>query len=126
MTAKTIWELPVPPTAIVRGPDFSVLPRRGTKLEFSIEGPAAKETTVTLRFDDVVAYRCTYLPALTATMVEAAYGKLVDLGATNWLTEVQRVIRPLNPLLRHLMICFDDGPCYELICESYLVADQSD
>ena len=40
-----------------------------------------------LQFDNVVAFRCTYLPALTAEMITAGYGKLVDLGASVWLAD---------------------------------------
>ena len=60
-----------------------------------------------------------------------AYDKIVDLGETSWLTEVKNQLRRYGDLvlsspshgpleqLAHLMINFDDGPCYEFICRSF-------
>jgi hypothetical protein len=74
-----------------------------------------------------------YLPASTASnalierlaaaeMFNTAYDKLVALGTTPWLAEVlqvrERAHQP-DSGLRHLMICFDDGPCSEFICSNF-------
>lgn len=64
-----------------------------------------------------------------------AYDKIVDLGETSWLAEVRNQLRQcgeealtsfsytLPDQLSHLMINFDDGPCYEFICESFQVEE---
>jgi hypothetical protein len=76
-----------------------------------------------LRFDGVEAYKCTHMTSLSAGMIEAAYGRVADLGATRWLAELSKHYeryweshRIAPPGLRHLMVCLDDGPCYEFIC----------
>ena len=70
-------------------------------------------------FDGVEAYKCTYLTSCSAEMFNIAYGKLVRLAATPWLNEVLKSCAKTSQAskeLQHLMICFDDGPCYEVIC----------
>jgi len=50
----------------------------------------------------------------------------VQIEDSPWLAEVKRngasyyANRPatLNDM-RHLMICFDDGPCYEVVCTGF-------
>jgi hypothetical protein len=49
-------------------------------------------------------------------------GSLVDLGETEWLSEVAASLQQHHEDttgLVHLMINFDDGPCYEVICRSH-------
>lgn len=56
-------------------------------------------------------------------MFNLAYGRLVSLDS-NWLDEVRKTGKKSPEAvesLRHLMITFDDGPCYELICRSWKV-----
>ena len=70
--------------------------------------------------------RCTHLPALTVSMIQTSYGNLVDLGETEWLIEGQRLTDKWTKgrskvSLRHLQLCFDDGPCYEFLCEEQRV-----
>jgi hypothetical protein len=55
-------------------------------------------------------------------MITLAYDTLVDLGETEWLTHVrEQLATDADDLseLRHLMIYFDDGPCFEFICKSF-------
>jgi hypothetical protein len=56
-------------------------------------------------------------------MIESSYDKLVDAGETPWLLEAQSAASSLgdSPSLTHLRICFDDGPCYEFLCEAFEV-----
>jgi hypothetical protein len=60
-------------------------------------------------------------------MINTAYGKLVRLESTPWLTQTQKVLsdhrlaRPVEEL-QHLMICFNDDPCYEFICTGFSVS----
>jgi hypothetical protein len=77
-------------------------------------------------FDGVEAYRCTYMTALRVEMIRIAYDQIARLGETDWLTEVRLPVeefhsrrRTAPPSLQHLMVCFDDGPCYEIICTGF-------
>ncbi len=120
---QTVWKLPVPATALVRGPALSVLPRRRCMLSMSIELNDGKEGTLGLSFDGVEAFMCTYLTSLTLEMVELAYGKLIEFSPSDWLGRLSKDHqRPGRPAaLKHFMICFDDGPCFEFICTSFEV-----
>jgi len=120
---ETLWDIPVPATGLVRGPHFKQLPKRQCEISLSIEADDGSEKWLSLLFGGVEVYKCTYLSSLTADMIEAAYGKLVSIKNSALLAEVNsryreycgtRARQPEN--LRHLMICFDDGPCYEFIC----------
>ena len=99
-------------------PPLYDLPRRKCALTFHIEGSSGESRLIELKFIEVTAFKCTYPAACTADMFDSAYGKLVDLGRTAWLEST-----PPSPGLKHLMICFDDGPCYEFLCLEYSVAD---
>ena len=75
-----------------------------------------------LLFDGVEAYKATIHEACTGEMIRAAYDRVVDLGATPWLAEVAVELShhgAEHSGLQHLMIYFDDGPCYEFICRSF-------
>jgi hypothetical protein len=58
-------------------------------------------------------------------MVRSAYDKLVDMGSSQWLSEVNAVRAELRHTtsLKHLRICFDDGPCYEFLCATFEVGN---
>jgi hypothetical protein len=116
---KDLWKLPVPATSLVRGPDFSALPKRQCEISFYIEKDDGDLSRIGILFDGVEAFKCTYLTSCSAEMFNTAYAKLVCLGVTPWLGEILNTFRNGNQPgteLRHLMICFDDGPCYEIIC----------
>lgn len=124
--AETLWKLPVPASALLTGPTFRDLGRHQCELSFYIEGESGEERRVALLFEGVEAYKCTYLAALSPNMINLAYGKLVRLGMTPWLREVLQLYKEYYSRrkrtqneLQHLMICFDDGPCYEVICVSF-------
>ena len=75
-----------------------------------------------LFFDGVETYKATFDKACSPEMVRAAYDRVVDLGATSWLREVSSELARHNAnisSLQHLMIYFDDGPCYEFVCRSF-------
>ncbi|MFO1114440.1 MAG: hypothetical protein U1E28_02050 [Beijerinckiaceae bacterium] len=123
--ADAEWKMPVPPTAITRGPNFKALPRRQCELSFYIEVETGDKKE-SLLFDGVEAYKCTYLAALNVEMINATYGKLVDLGETEWLSEIVKVStvyytksKKTPPSLKHFAICFDDGPCFEIVCVNF-------
>jgi hypothetical protein len=119
---ETLWELPVPATQI-QWPNFIERPRRECELSLETDEELGVSQRFYIRFEGVEVYRCTYMTSMTAEMIEAAYGKLVQLGMTQWLTEVLKTYRDYcahanvaAKELQHVMICFDDGPCYEVIC----------
>jgi hypothetical protein len=119
---KTIvWQLPVSSTAFLEpDPVFEIGIRRTITIRFSFE-EEDDVRRIELAFAGVEAFKCTHLSALDGTMLEA-YDLLVDRGQTDWLTSVQTATAhhgfKTEPL-RHLMIMFDDGPCYEIICSAF-------
>ena len=120
---QDLWELPVPSTALTRGPNFRELAKRNCELEYYVETEDGGDRREAVIFEGVEAYKCTYLTALTVEMIKTAYDKIVRISPSQWLAEVKRSNAlfyqnlpqaPKEP--QHLMICFDDGPCYEFIC----------
>ena len=115
----TLWEIPVPPTQ-VETTRIEQLPKRLTRLAISLVVLRDDVDVVEyhdLSFEETELFTCTYLTSLTIEMIGTAYGKLVDLGQTELWTQVAG--RSQKKDLRHLMICFDDGPCYEVVCTSF-------
>jgi hypothetical protein len=121
-----IWELPVPSTSLLgSGPMFEMRAGRELAIRFAYE---LEETSVgeVLVLQGVEAFKCTYYLARDASIREG-YDRLVDRGQTNWLAEVCGSLRcnggePSG--LVHMMINFDDGPCYEFLCRSFRVERQ--
>lgn len=124
-----LWSAPVPLTAIMQGPFFEVLAQRRCEIRFSVEGEDGSAEWLTLGFEGVEAFKCTYLTSLGSVdrdLRKQAYGTVISIESSRWLTEVQqsyteycRAARVVPNELRHLMICFDDGPCYEFICSKF-------
>ena len=99
------------------GVDFQQLARRRCTLAFD----DGESVGMRLSFEGVEAFKCTYHNACTVEMVET-YDRLTDLGETQWLDSVRRQLSGTGEeidSLRHLMIYFDDGPCYEFICRDF-------
>ena len=122
MNPVELWRLSVAATSLMREPSFQTLPKRECVISFSVEGPEGFPEEQSLRFDGVEAYRCTFLTSCSAGMFKIAYGKLVSLSRSPWLTEILETYQKnarAPRRLHHLMICFDDGPCYEFICNSF-------
>lgn len=118
---KTLWQLPVPSTSLLEdGPAFEKRVRREIALRLSYETDEGVEVVV-LVFEAVEAFKVTYYCARGDWML-AAYDRLVDLGQTPWVRELTDNLERhgLDPGgLNHLMINFDDGPCYEVVCRSH-------
>ncbi len=118
-----LWQLPVPASALLQSPEFVVLPRRECELRLSIEGDDGSPTPLVLRFGGLEAYKCTFMTSCTADMFNLAYGRLVSLDS-EWLVKIKRTGKKDQKAvdaLRHLMITFDDGPCYEVVGRSWSV-----
>jgi len=123
---QVLWKLPVPATSLTRGPYFSADGRQ-CELAYYLETEDGdrKETVL---FEGVEAYKCTYYTSLSVEMIRVAYAKIVRIDPSPWLLEVRRRflentqgMRKVanSEELQHLMICFDDGPCYEVICVAF-------
>ncbi len=117
------WKLPVPSTALLgAGPTFVKRSGREVGLGYSYEDDTGERSEM-LVFEGVEAFACTYQTALNSESL-SAYDAVEDRGKTSWLTEVGDDIgkngaKPAG--LRHLMITFDDGPCYEFLCRGFRV-----
>jgi len=127
MTPNVQWTLPVPSTALLDGgPIFEKRLGREVALRFSYEFDDDTTRAATLVFKGVEAFRCTYYQARDASLLEG-YDKLVDRGSSAWLEELSGILRKNGSDaqgLVHLMINFDDGPAYEVICRSFRIDDQ--
>jgi hypothetical protein len=120
---ETLWKLPVPASALIRAPTFLAMGQRRCKLTCYIEADSG-EKEISLLFEGVEAFKCTYLTSCTPSMMNVAYGKLVKLETTPWLEKVMKLhsnTPGATKDLKHLIICFDDGPCYEIICSGITV-----
>lgn len=120
--SEKIYELPVPSTALLNGVSLQVLPKRTCALTCEYEGERDEVISLKLIFEGVEAFRCTYYKACPVELIRTAYDKVVDLGASPWFSEVtERLTGAVLdvPELRHLVIYFDDGPCYEFICREF-------
>jgi hypothetical protein len=117
-----LWKTPSPSSGFLEGVAFKVLPGRTSVLAFQFEAANGGWETCELLFRDVAAFKCTYLPALTAEMIQSAYDRLVEFESSEWLSDANSVrrVEPRSP--RHLRICFDDGPCYEFLCAGFEIA----
>jgi hypothetical protein len=114
-----IWELPFPSSSLLKGIEFAVFPKRSCSLKGEYEDDDGVINDVCLNFEEVEAFRCTYITSCNEVNVRNAYDRLVDCGASEWLKEVMTAFSQVSleqKKLTHYMIFFDDGPCYEIIC----------
>lgn len=119
---QTLYLFPVPSTALLHGERFQVLPGRICSLTFEYEKDDDEVISLKLIFEGVEAFKCTYCNACPIDIIKVAYDKVVDLGATNWFSEITESLSGNIidlPKLYHLAIYFDDGPCYEFVCREF-------
>jgi hypothetical protein len=123
---KILWTLRVPATGIIRGPYFASLPGRRCDLSYSIEADDGSEVWLALRFQGVQAFKATFLGALGAIEEELrsqAYGALVSIEDSPWIAQIRKTNREYvgesSITIKHFIICYDDGPCYEFVCERF-------
>ncbi len=121
--ACTLWTLPIASSALLGGVAFQKLGGRSCALLCEYEDDNDLIVSLKLLFDGIEAFRCTYHGACTAEMISTAYDKVVDAGSTAWLAAIREQLVSYGSQnvseLKHLMIYFDDGPCYEFICRSF-------
>jgi hypothetical protein len=123
---EVLWTLPVPSSSLTRGPTLSVLARRSCEIAYFVEADDSDRRS-SIVFEGVEAFKCTYMTALSIDMINLAYDKLVRIKPSSWLADVVKVSdsyyrnrgQSERAPLQHLMICFDDGPCYEFICREF-------
>jgi hypothetical protein len=104
-------------------PAFREALGRTCVLSFIVE-PGDTYPTLSLTFRGVEAYKCTYLTSCAIDMIKTAYEKVVRVYDTPWLLDTLSNYEPkrgnhVYKELMHLMIYFDDGPCYEFICTCF-------
>jgi hypothetical protein len=125
--SQTLWTLPVASTALLNGTTFQKLSRRVCALVCEYEDDSDSVVSIKLLFDGVEAFKCTYQGACTPEMIRNSYDKVVDVGSSEWLRSVQGQLISYGSQsvdeLKHLMIYFDDGPCYEFICRAFRVEE---
>lgn len=123
---EILYTLPTPSTALSRC-SLEKLPKRACAVLCEYEDDSGGTIELQLLFEGVEAFKCTYLGACTVEMIRNAYDKVVDVGSSEWLSSVQGQLISYGSQsvdkLKHLMIYFDDGPCYEFICCSFRVEE---
>ena len=116
---RLIWAFPVPSTAFLEDVAFQKLRRRSCSLETTIEGAENGVKRFVLAFHGLEAFKCTYYKARSLAMADA-YDRIIDCENSPWLEEIKtqlaRDLRSTTQDLKHYMVNFDDGPCYEFIC----------
>lgn len=119
--SETIWRLPQPSTSVVEHPTVTRLPRKELALSFALQSEDQEEPVrFRILFSGVESFKWTSLSSCSEVMIKSAYDRLVDCGNTPWLEECATIsARVLGSTRRlsHLRIFFDDGPCFEAICE---------
>lgn len=120
------YTLPVPSTSLIQDARFQKELGRCCTLRYSyeLEDELVGEE---LRFEGVEAVRITYYTACSIEMLEA-YDKVLEVKDSQWANEVRTNLKRHGTLkdgLIHLRIYFDDGPCYEFICNMLTVNNQS-
>jgi uncharacterized protein (DUF433 family) len=122
MSTTILWTLPVAPTSLTAEPVLTLLPRRTYQLRLEW-GSAQDPVTCALEFRGVISQCTTFLFGLSEGMLDSDYGRLVDMGSSDWLAKATATPRRelQGKSIRHLRISFDDGPCYEFLCESHSI-----
>jgi len=125
-----LWKVP-PVTPITRGPYLKVLPKREYEISFLVESENGGEKPHSLKFVEVEAFKCTHMKALGSVPREVrqnSYFALIEVENSPWFKEVSGAhetycasakLKP--PRLKHLVMTFDDDPCFEFICAGFRI-----
>ena len=127
--------MPVPPTAIYQGPLFRILDKRKCEISFVYETPNREFERAVLHFHNTESFKCTYLYSLGSidrSLRVEAYGNLVSVTTDDWLKKVTesyleycKIARIAPHDLQQMVIVFDDGPCFEIICTRFELTNHS-
>lgn len=104
---EVIWKTPFPSSWGV-DTRLTAGPKRSLRLE--VIDLTGEHENCQITFQDVLAYKCSYLPARTKEMISLAYDKLFSVPATRLGIE--------SAAHSCFVICFDDGPCYEVVAKT--------
>ncbi|XUY30217.1 hypothetical protein RMR21_023940 (plasmid) [Agrobacterium sp. rho-8.1] len=121
---EIIWDFPSPPTSLYDGPVLKSQGGRQFSLEFSFENERGDIENKCFTFKNVWAYRCDFLYAIRRDLMEKSYGKLVELPSHAWLEEIRYKEGQYGSsavFTKVFVITFDDGPCYQFLCEQVSV-----
>jgi hypothetical protein len=119
---EALWKLPFP-SSERDSLKFQKLPGRSCALICS----AIEQGIFQIIFEGVESFKCTYHHACTVEMIQT-YDTLSDMGYTDWLRSIKEQLLSVGDGghgLRHLMMYFDDGPCYEFICRSFTIESET-
>lgn len=101
--------------------ELKIRPGRKLALVFEFEDRDGIAQSAELVFTTVVQYRVTYLYALRPEWIHEAYDRLVELPNSTELESVKTATAANNDSAQysHFRVCFDDGPCFDIICSSF-------
>ncbi len=120
--ANVLWTFPDPSAPLVGDPHLSPLGET-CLVEFSFQIAERRSEAVSLLFDRVASYRCTLRQALSPPVLRTFQGRLTEITGSAWKDEVLAALMdngtPPSSPLRHLVICFEEGPCYDFICGGF-------
>ena len=123
---KILFRLPPAHQPLLSEPELHVMPGRVCEIRYSYQrDETGREGRHIIAFLDVVAFKLTYLPAMSAEMFDTAYCRVVDLGDSAWLKEIMSVRVANSSPIMHVRLTLDDGPCYEFICGGVRLPDES-
>ena len=123
-----VFSLSVPSTSFLNSANFKVLDGRKCVIQYSYELEEDSKIVIEkLLFFGVESYKCTYYKSCSLEML-SAYDNILEIKGSNWLTNItENLVNAKKKVinLKHFRIYFDDGPCFEFICESFeLVREQ--
>jgi hypothetical protein len=114
---QVCWSFADGASCITGGTTLTELPGRLFLLTFAYEIEGV-EHTITIKFDDVQSYKCSFKYSCTVKQICSAYEQLIELEQSEWLQMAQSRLNEQE--LHHYMIFFDgDEVCYEFICGGF-------
>lgn len=102
--------------------EFSLVDHEGRTCVLLCYWEALAANAIAIIFKSLQAYRCTYDEACSLDQFRTGTDQLIDMGVTSWLKEIRESVAD-GEALRHMMICLEDGPCYEFICTGFEIEE---
>jgi hypothetical protein len=118
--SEIVWKCPAPSSSF-NGVQIKIMPRRAIVLWFHYENENGQTCKGELCFSNTVHYKVTYRTAIRADQINEAYDKLIDkTGDSDHATVVAAALENGDTTNYHLYsVCFDDGPHFDIVCESF-------